>query len=186
PEAWRPDELTEFLPVNLAPGVTLACEGQNRIGPRVDPTIESPREMHAEEGECGVRNGVDHALDERLAGGHELVVLAPERDDAKWSDASRSSREDIREQTGTVDGASSGHVTAPRLDPGAGAVRDETLYWPLEADLGARAPHKIRQGEAHAREIDETGIGHVKRRNSPGVGFECPDFVTLEDVRTNP
>jgi hypothetical protein len=94
-------------------------------------------------------------------------------------DASRAAGKDIREEAGAVDRAPSREVAALRLEPGAGTVSNEPLYRPLEADFGAGGSSPILQDAAHTREIDEPSIGHLKRRNSAGMGFESPDAVAV-------
>src|SRR5207244_5940891 len=71
--------LKNVAQVHVPPEVALAREGEDGVRPRLEEAVDRPREVHAEEGEARVGDGVEQAADE-IAPAHR-VVLAAEWDD---------------------------------------------------------------------------------------------------------
>src|SRR5207244_7402685 len=71
--------LKNVAQVHVPPEVALAREGEDGVRPRLEEAVDRPREVHAEEGEARVWDGVEQAADQ-IAPAHR-VVLAAEWDD---------------------------------------------------------------------------------------------------------
>src|SRR5690606_41879313 len=61
--------------------VSLALEGQEGIGARLDATVDPAGEVYAQEGKLGVRHRVDQVAHQAARRGLEIVVFAAGRDD---------------------------------------------------------------------------------------------------------
>src|SRR5580765_1912697 len=81
PEAVVCRDAGQVARVHLAPAVALPGEREDGVGAGMDVAVDAAGEVHAEERERRVRDGIDQSADERGGVGREVVVLTAERDD---------------------------------------------------------------------------------------------------------
>src|SRR4030095_10994922 len=83
PEARESQRIRQVAEVDARLRVPLAREREYRVRTRLDPAVDHPREVHAEEGEGRIGHGVDQVAYEAGAVRAQLVVLAAKGDDAQ-------------------------------------------------------------------------------------------------------
>ena len=96
--------------------ITFAFESENGVRSSVDGAVDHLGEMNAEEGELGIRDGIDESFNEVTLLGDEFVIFAAERDDAHFGIGAGHAGNAIAVEAGAVDDETGGIGSACGLD----------------------------------------------------------------------
>jgi hypothetical protein len=81
--SWIADGAPKIPEVDIAPPVTFLGQRQNGIWSDMDLAVETSSEVHSEEREARVWNGIHETVNELCSVCRDLVIFAPEWDDLR-------------------------------------------------------------------------------------------------------
>ena len=168
---------------DVPPAVTLAGEREHRVRAAFDPSADHAREVHPEEGEARIRDGVDESTHQMLCIRGELEVLAAERDDASRRGGTREMRDAVAVEPGAVDdevegasglvlrGEANGAVLEPQLAYGSGEMERAAL-------VGRQS---IGDVPGDGVVVDDSRGRDVESRDSCDMWFDRVDLARAEE-----
>ena len=148
--------------------------------------------MHPEEGEPGIRDGIDEAADEPPRAGLQRVVVAAERDHPLAPGVSGHLSDAVGLEAGAGDDVLRKDLAGGRLDGPLSRMAADPGHSRGRTNLAAPISNLVRVGQRDAPEIDDPGRGRPEGPDSGRVRFELANplgadlFESFDPVRLAP
>ena len=189
PEPAEAERGAEVAEVDPPPLVALAGEREHRVGADVHGAVDAAREVHTEERVGRIGHGIHERADEVGAGGHDLAVLAAERDHPHAVDGPGSAHR-ARDLVGVEAGAGdhpprldrAGRTSRPRsrrTSPGRrrGSIRGAGALRPASISFGERP--------ADVGVVDDPRVEDVQGGDAGDVRLELTQPRRSDQVRAH-
>ena len=154
--------------------VTLAPESEHRVRPALDLAPDAAGEVHAEEGKSRVGDGVDEVPAQAASFGDQLVVLPPERHDARRGFESGEARDTVAVQPGAVNDARRPELPAARRHDHVSVALTNSRHARLELEERKLEADLI---DACLSECDQDWVALARQVRKKKFGSDLPaDF----------
>ena len=182
PQAAIGDVLSQLCPADVAPAVALAGQREHGVGAGVDRAVDHAGQVHTEKREAGVGHRVNEVVDEVRPFGHQLVVLATERDDPVTVRRARQFGHLVASQASTVDQPRRFQIARRGGDAHAiGGLAD--LDHPRRGpQFGSGGFDLGNEDAAHGPVVRDAGAGNVQRLDAGAVRLELGQPLGVDDL----
>ena len=182
-EAGKSEGLPRIAQGDIRAPVALALKGEHGIWPRFDATTDHAGEVHAEEWERGIGNGINQVPDEVRAGGCQFPIIAAKGDDARLGTQAGRSGDAVAMQAGAVDDEVGLDVTLRGADDLPSAAGANAEGGGACANLVAGGEDQFRHLAHHSRVVDDALLRHTQSGEASRVGFDLPNGSALEPLQ---
>ena len=185
PPGARPRQgVEEVAPTKVPESVAVAGGYEQRRRTEDQVTVDELGDVDAQEGEVGVRDGIDESPHDGGGGRVEGDVGPAEGDDARVAISPRGHRQSVRPEARAGDHGARADQSASGLDEGDVALAAKRDDPGREVERRPRLAQLLGHRRRDEAVVDDAGVGAMQRGDAATTGLDLGDLTGVESSQT--